>query len=90
MSRSVSATQPSLFDPPHAPDEPRAVNIAIIRKTVFAQLYTLRRAIVMPWRDFELRDWEERFPRLVSYLAKDEGEAALEEFRREVARLKAA
>ena len=48
----------------------------------------LRRAVIMPWRDFQLADWEERFPRLTGYLEPEEGAAALEEFRAEVARLK--
>lgn len=88
MSRSAASNQPSLFDAPPAPSEPRRVNVKIIRKTVFAQLYMLRRAVVMPWRDFELADWEERFPRLVCYLEPEEGTAALAEFHAEVARLR--
>ncbi len=90
MSRSAASNQPSLFDAPRAPEEPRRVNVAIIRKTLFAQLYMLRRAVVMPWRDFELADWEERFPRLVGYLEPEEGAAALADFQQEIARLKAA
>lgn len=90
MSRSATSNQPSLFDAPPAPKEPRQVNVKIIRKAVFAQLYMLRRAVVMPWRDFELADWEERFPRLVGYLEPEEGAAALADFRTEIARLKAA
>lgn len=88
MSRSASRNQPSLFDEPRPPEAPRPVNVGIIRKTVMAQLYMLRRAVVMPWYDFELKDWEERFPRLTGYLPKEEGEAALADFRQEIARLK--
>lgn len=90
MSRSAATNQPSLFDAPRAREEPRPVNVAIIRKSVFKQLYMLRRAVVMPWRDFELADWEERFPRLTGYLPPEEGAAALADFHREIARLKAA
>jgi hypothetical protein len=89
MSRSSARNQPSLFDEPHQPEEPRPVNVGIIRKTVMAQLYMLRRAVVMPWYDFELADWEERFPRLTGYLPPEEGGSALVEFRKEIARLKA-
>jgi len=89
MSRSSASNQPSLFDEPRPPDEPRKVNVGIIRKTVFAQLYMLRRAVVMPWRAFELADWEERFPRLAGYLEPEDGMAALAEFDQEIARLKA-
>lgn len=56
---------------------------------MFAQLYMLRRAVVTPWRNFELADWEERFPRRTGYLEPDEGKAALAEFHQEFARLKA-
>ena len=89
MSRSASRDQPSLFDAPRPPPAPRRVNVGIIRKTVMAQLYMLRRAVVMPWYDFELKDWEERFPRLTGYLEPEEGAAALAEFQKEIARLKA-
>lgn len=80
--------QPSLFDEPATEPPARKFNVSIIRKTVFAHLRTLRNAEYMPWYDFEVRDWEERFPRYCGYLEPEEGAEALADFQTEIARLK--
>jgi hypothetical protein len=89
MPRSA-ARQPSLFDEPAPEPAPRKFNVSIIRKTVFAHLRTLRSSEYMPWCDFEVRDWEVRFPRYCGYLEPEEGAEALADFNAELARLKKA
>lgn len=89
MLRPVTK-QPSLFDEPAPEPAPRKFNVSIIRKTVFAHLRMLRNAEYMPWYDFEVRDWEVRFPRYCGYLEPEEGAEALADFNTEMARLKKA
>jgi hypothetical protein len=81
--------QPSLFDPPGKPAEPRPVNVPFIRSNLIALLRKVRLAEIMPWYKADADYWEREFPRLAQHLPPEEREAMVASFQHEIARLKA-
>lgn len=81
--------QPSLFDPPQKPVEPRPVNVPFIRSNLIALLRKVRLAETMPWHKADAAYWEKEFPRLARHLPPEESEAMVSSFQKEITRLKA-
>jgi hypothetical protein len=79
--------QPSLFDYNKEPEPPRPMPLDGIRRTLQGNLWLLRRAITLPWNTVTAEHWEKRFPELCALFPKEEGDAMLEEFRREMERV---
>ncbi len=68
----------------------RAPDQAFIRKHLLRVLRMARDAQRLPWSDAETRNWEKQFPELIKALPPEEGAAMLDEFRREIERLRKA
>lgn len=72
-------------DTPQRPSDPDYV-----RKSLNRLLRIAREAQIMPWSEAETESWERQFPLLAASLPPEEAEALTSEFRRELARLRAA
>lgn len=87
----VMNRQPSLFDPPQKPAEPRPVNVEFMKKVMGKVLRTLEHAQFMPFHSTTLRKWERDFPNYAhKYLPPEETAVYMQRFTTELARVKAA
>ncbi|MER9974561.1 hypothetical protein [Mesorhizobium sp. M0085] len=81
--------QLSLFETERAVTEPRAPNVAYIRKHLNRLLRLAGKAERLPWSEAETASWEKLVPELTLLLPPEEGEALRAAFVLELERLKA-
>lgn len=82
--------QPSLFDAPKKPDEPRQINLEGLRAHCRNRVYRLGRAEFLPWTGFFLKKEIKDFHYYGSHLPPEEFAELLADFNTEMARCKLA
>ena len=84
----MSMSQPNLFDVTVEPLAPAPPNLDRIRKYLNSTLRLVRRADIMPWHKADADHWEKYFPELARMLPAEEAQPLIDEFAKEIIRLK--
>jgi len=90
MSARQRAVQPNLFDAKVSKPVRLPPDLDFVRKHLHRLLRVARNAEVLPWGPAETESWEKFVPELTGLLPPKEGRELLNEFKSELARLRAA